>query len=272
MPTTIAPSDPRRMTLDGVDLAMDSSAGTASTRTSTRVPLPRLSPSLLRFMGASELFSGLSQVELVGLAAAVEEVRLTTGEALPPVGSAPGRVYVVVRGAIRVCVNCEGSDRRTVSIVGKDAVFVESSNTMAGSRWGRTFSAYESSLLLSISYANLLEVARHDGRLAMNLASVLDRRVLWLQRLSSLMASAAPQQRIAACIIDLAEHHGHPTMDGATVINLRLLQRDIGDLVGVSRQVVSSTMAELRRSGILDTVRKRIVIRDERRLWQLASS
>lgn len=232
---------------------------------------PRLAPSLLRFMGSTELFDGLRQSELLGLSPAIEQVRVPRGETIESMQQGSPRVYVVVRGAVRVCVACDGHEQRTVAIVGSHAVLSDAFSIMAGNRWTQTFSAYETSLLLSIRHADLIRVANHDGRVAMNLATLLERRVLWLQRLTFMMACASPQRRVAACLIDLSEQHGHPTLDGGTVINLRVLQRDIADLVGVSRQVVSSTITSMRRAGVLEVSRQRIVVRDERALWLLAA-
>lgn len=234
-------------------------------------PGARLAPSLLRFMEGTELFSGLRASELPALAPAIQEVQLSRGETIHRGEHDAPRVYIVVRGAMRVCVSCDGHEQRTVAIVGSHAVLSDSFSMMAGGQWTQTLSAFQPSLLLSIRESDLTRVAHHDGRIAMNLAMLLERRVLWLQRLTFLMASATPQQRVAACLIDLAEQHGHPTLDGGTIINLRLLQRDIADLVGVSRQVVSSTICAMRRDGVIDVSRQRIIVRDERRLWLLAS-
>lgn len=231
----------------------------------------RLAPSLLRFMEGTALFSGLRPSELPALAPAIQEVQISRGDAIHRDEQDTPRVYVVVRGAMRVCVSCDGHDQRTVAIVGSHAVLSDSFSMMAGARWTQTLSAFQPSLLLSIRESDLTHIAHHDGRIAMNLATLLARRVLWLQRLTFLMASATPHQRVAACLIDLAEQHGHPTLDGGTVINLRLLQRDIADLVGVSRQVVSSTICAMRRDGVLVAKGQRIIVRDERRLWLAAS-
>lgn len=234
-------------------------------------PRACLAPSLLRFMEGTEIFSGLSPSELPALAPAIQQVQISRGDAIHRDEHDEPRVYVVVRGAMRVCVSCDGHEQRTVAIVGSHSVLSDSFSMMAGGRWTQTLSAFQPSLLLSISESDLRRVANHDGRIAMNLATLLERRVLWLQRLTFLMASATPQQRVAACLIDLAEQHGHPTLDGGTVINLRLLQRDIADLVGVSRQVASSTICGMRRDGVLEVNRQRIILRDEHRLWLLAS-
>lgn len=230
-----------------------------------------LPPSLFRFLATCELFAGVPEHRLLALTPAIRHLRVPRNEVLCA-DDGIERVHMVVRGALRVLARGGSLEERTLTIAGRGSVLLDTRAEIAGERWTQRICAYAPSLVLSIARGDLDRAAVEDGRIAVNLASLLERRVLWLERQGCLMASATPQQRIASTILDLAEQHGHPTLDGGTMIDVRLLQRDIAELVGASRQVVSSTMAAMRRRGVIETSRQRIVVRDELGLRRLATT
>ena len=58
--------------------------------------------------------------------------------------------------------------------------------------------------------------------------------------------------RVAHTLLDLAQHHGVPDAQGI-VIPLRLSQRDIANLVGLTRETVNFILKDLRQRELIET-------------------
>ena len=71
--------------------------------------------------------------------------------------------------------------------------------------------------------------------------------------------------RIARALIDLAEEHGVQDSRG-TVIAFKLSQRDLADLVGLTRETVNVILHDLQQRKLLEADRRVIRILDIDRL------
>ncbi len=77
-------------------------------------------------------------------------------------------------------------------------------------------------------------------------------------------------QRLARKLGDLAERFGLATPRG-TLIQARLTQQELAEMVGTTRETLAHTIADLRRRGLLDTAHHQVVIRDAERLAEFAA-
>lgn len=86
-------------------------------------------------------------------------------------------------------------------------------------------------------------------------------------RLESLIFKNA-EQRIRSLIKELAEEHGRTIAgdENYREVKLGLTHADIGKLTATSRQTVTTQLNELEKSGLIKYDRKRISIKDLRRL------
>ena len=58
--------------------------------------------------------------------------------------------------------------------------------------------------------------------------------------------------------------------DARTLIEARLTQQELADLVGTTRETLAHTLADFRRRDLLDTAHHRVVIRDAERPAEVA--
>lgn len=77
------------------------------------------------------------------------------------------------------------------------------------------------------------------------------------------------ETRLARGLLQLADRHGHPTPEGLR-IDFRLSQREIGQLIGVSRESVNKQLGRWRRRGLIALDRRVLVIRDLGHLRHMA--
>ena len=77
--------------------------------------------------------------------------------------------------------------------------------------------------------------------------------------------------RTARGLLRLADQHGRQTKDGI-VINLQVIQRDLGGYMGLSRENTSRQLVALRQQGLIAMDSARIVIRDRAGLEEAADA
>ncbi|MDT0308013.1 Crp/Fnr family transcriptional regulator [Streptomyces sp. DSM 44917] len=82
-------------------------------------------------------------------------------------------------------------------------------------------------------------------------------------------AAATVEARMASLLWSLGDTYGSPSGEGV-LIEAPLTQQELAGLVNASRAQVQRSLAELRRSGVISTGYRRIVIRDRGRLTLLA--
>ena len=91
-----------------------------------------------------------------------------------------------------------------------------------------------------------------SSQLACELTRLMGRRLqAYRNRVEELLYKGA-HARVAHTLLDLAQHHGVPDAQGI-VIPLRLSQRDIANLVGLTRETVNFILKDLRQRELIET-------------------
>lgn len=112
--------------------------------------------------------------------------------------------------------------------------------------------AYEETVVWSISRDLFLGLMRESPALASEVTRLLGLRLrMYRTRLRETLHQSA-HARVANTLVDLAGRHGVEDADGV-VIPLRLSQRDIANLVGLTRETVNFILKDLRERKLIET-------------------
>lgn len=68
-------------------------------------------------------------------------------------------------------------------------------------------------------------------------------------------------RRLARLLVELADEHGRPTLDGVD-IDILLTQQELASLIAASRESIVRSLRSLRARRFVTTGRRRITIRD----------
>lgn len=129
--------------------------------------------------------------------------------------------------------------------------------------------AYEECVVLAIPVDLFREKLEEDAGLAMGIASAEQARRVDLQQRLENEARLTALGRLASTILELGQRFGVRDSRG-TIVNLRLPHRELGALIGTSRETASFSVSELRSRGLIEIEGKRVVILDRRGLQTLA--
>ncbi len=121
--------------------------------------------------------------------------------------------------------------------------------------------AYEHSVAYAIQSETLRRLMRESPGLANETARLIGGQLrVYRNRVEELLFKSA-HARVTHMLIDLAVHHGVHDAEGV-VIPLRLSQRDIANLVGLTRETVNFVLKDLRRRNLIETHGRSIRLRE----------
>lgn len=143
------------------------------------------------------------------------------------------------------------------------------SDLVHGGRLRTVLEAYDDCVVIELSVPELQRCAEVDLGLVRGLARWENQRVQGVQELLEVVAHGTAPQRLASVLQRLARRFGVRDSRG-TIVNLRLTHRELAGLIGATRETVSLTVTQFRKSGWIEVDGKRFVLIDRRALARVA--
>jgi len=206
----------------------------------------------------ANFLSSLSQAEIQDLLACSRSLMLKPRDHLFQAGDPSRDVYIVAAGCIRLF---------QVSSTGKETIlwfnFPGELFGMAEIWSGNPREAYaianEATRVFSIRRQDFIKFLGAHPEAAMKAIGILSARVRALGHTLGGLASDNVETRIARLLmrfaaISSASCRSTRTSDGELCVNVRLRHQDIANLIGASRQTVTTTLLQLRKFGAVRMV------------------
>ena len=174
-------------------------------------------------------------------------------------GNRPDQVFVVKSGVVKLnIVNAEGREL-ILNFLHPGDIFGELSVVDLEPR-DHIADAYEDTQAYAIDSDVIRRLMQGSPRIGYEMAKLLGLRMkAYRVRVEELFFKSA-HARVAHTLLDLAGHHGVRDADGV-VIPLRLSQRDIANLVGLTRETVNFILKDLRQRKLIENQGRSIRIR-----------
>ncbi len=178
-------------------------------------------------------------------------------------------IWIIKQGYVKLHRTSAQGRQATLSVLGRDAVFgtIEISQQNAG----EIASAQGDMQAYRMTNAVFDTLLTRDSDFSRFVAHSLYRRKDALQRRLFYVMHRKVESRLAAVLYDLVKNEGEPCTHGCDV-DARLTQQDLADMVGASRQVVSSMLNRFREQKLVQYTRDFICISDMAALTALAES
>jgi CRP/FNR family cyclic AMP-dependent transcriptional regulator len=210
-----------------------------------------------------EIFSAFGDAELAALAQLARMRRYGKGRTLVVQGAATETTFGIVSGRLRVSLGRANGSEATLAILGPGELFGEL-GLFDESRAAHV-TTLEDACVLSVAKSALLSALERSPAASLALCRLLASRVRQLARHFEEVTAMPVEQRLARKLVFLASRWGEPTA-GGTGFSLELSQRELAELVDTSRQSANKCLTKWRKSGILASATRRVVIRDVRAL------
>jgi CRP-like cAMP-binding protein len=205
----------------------------------------------------------LSTSELDGLAARSALERVSRGSAAFVEGEPPRGIFLVLEGRIRLLRASAEGRQQVLHEEGPGATLAEVPVFDGGGYVG-TALAVEDSVLLFVPRAPLLAALERSPGSALAVIRVLAARVRRFAALVEDLSTRSVAARLAVFLLRESDRLGGP------LVELPATRDELAAHLGTVREQASRALSELRRSGIIDLDRRRVRVKDARRLRALA--
>ncbi len=214
------------------------------------------------------LFAGITEPELAVLVGEARKIRFARTAILFRQGRPADHQFLLLRGRVKISqVSPEGQDV-ILRFISPGEIFAIAS-TLGSPEYPATAEAVEDSIVLCWNGSAMLRLMERFPRIARNTIPILSARIRELQdRLRELMTERV-ERRIARAVLRLARQAGRGTQDG-TLIDMTVTRQTLAELAGTTLFTASRTLSTWEKDGIVTCGRRRITLRDEARLQELA--
>lgn len=223
--------------------------------------MPAVAREKLAAMRKVQLFGGLATGELETLAASMERQCFRSSDVVFQMGEDGRALYFIVNGLVKISVPGDGGGQEAVLALLTDGEFFGELALIDGLPRSASAIAMEATETLTLSREEFLAFLQDRPGAAIAIMSVLSQR---LRHTNGLIADSMFRDvptRIGKKLLELAEEFGHQTEAGI-VIDLRLRQQDVANMVGAARESINRCLMVLAELGLIKVEKQRITILD----------
>ncbi|MEO7095273.1 MAG: Crp/Fnr family transcriptional regulator [Polyangiales bacterium] len=213
-----------------------------------------------KLLAKLELFADLELEELESVVALTKPRMFAPHDVVVRQGDPADAAFAIAYGRLKVVMTGDNGRESALNIMGRGDVFGELSILDGGTR-SASVSAIEPTLLLVIERVGFHALLRKSPRFAYKMLCVVARR---LRRLSERTedASLDVYTRLVKRLVQLSEQYGEKQRDGSVLITLAIDQRELGELLGTTRESVNKNLRLLQQRGLAQWSKKHVLVTD----------
>jgi CRP/FNR family transcriptional regulator, cyclic AMP receptor protein len=222
------------------------------------VQLPVLAKNVLPpFVTALDLFQGTAQRDAQKISGLCTEKWFPRGTTIFREGESTDAVYVLRRGMVKLSSLSDKGRETILHILKPDEVFGE----LLLSEEQRAFTAVtlEDSLVTIISKESFVELLSTVPTVALTFIRLLSKRLALVERGLAEFSHTWSYHRLARVLLQLSEKYGEEVPNG-TLINVRLTHEDLANLIGTSRETVTTQLSKFTRLGLMKRQARHFVV------------
>jgi CRP-like cAMP-binding protein len=214
------------------------------------------------------LLRHLSRDELRRLAATTTLSNYSPGAVIFQKGDPGDSMIAVVRGRVKICSHSAEGKELILNIIERGGLFGEIALFDGEPRTADAI-ALDDTDLLSLERSKFRPFLKENPDLALRLLAVVCKRFRETsEHLEDTLFREAPS-RLARCLLRLSQGFGK-TVEGGTLLDIKLSQQQLGNYVGVSRETVNKHLGEWQRDGLIVVNSGIITLRNKRALEDVA--
>jgi len=202
----------------------------------------------LSVVTTSDLFRGIGPEDLGRIALLFTERRYPRGRAIFTRGDAGNALFIVKEGLVKLVSHSGRGTETILHLLPPGAVFGE----LLFSEDNRAFTAIagKDSLVSVLPKEALARLLSSMPGLSMNFIRMLSRRLAKFETEHAGFAHTWSYHRLAMTLLRLGEEQGIGTVRG-TDIALRLTHEELANLIGTTRETVTTQMGRFLRMGMI---------------------
>jgi len=209
------------------------------------------------FLRGVELFRGVSDGEAQKISTLCAERRYPKGATIFSEGDTSDALYILKEGLVKLTSLAAKGTETILHILKADDVFGEL--FLAEERRPFTAVALEDVCATVVSRDNFLALLASVPTVGVNFARLLSKRVMKVEKGLAEFSHSWSYHRLAKVFLELSAKHGEDLPAG-TLIRLRLTHEDLANLIGTTRETVTTQINRFERMGLLGRQDRQFIV------------
>lgn len=206
------------------------------------------------------LFATLKPAERASLTTLLRRLTIRKGDVLFRKGDEGAAMYIIIQGRLKVAYPSKLGDEVTLAIFSNGDFFGEMA-LLDGMPRSADAVAIEETHLYILNRSDFLSFIFSNPGAIQSVLYALSMRIRKTDDLLGETCFMSISQRLARRLVEIAEKQpGYNPKK--TPIELKLIQKDLASLLGVSRESINKELKALRDKGVVTTSRNTITITD----------
>ena len=223
---------------------------------------------LVAFLTATGLFEGISEEETQKVARLCSERAYPKGATIYSEGDPSDALYILKEGLVKIISFSEKGAETILHILKPDEIF--GALLLAEETRPFTAVALDDAVVTIIPRERLLELLALIPTVALNLIKLLSQRLKKVGKELSEFSHSWSYNRLAKVLLELSEKHGREVSTG-TLITLHLTHEELANLIGTTRETVTTQINRFERMGLLSREDRHFIV-NRSRLTEFLSS
>lgn len=174
-------------------------------------------------------------------------------------------IYLVAEGKVKILYYTDSGEEVTKSVLSKGEIFGELALLGEEKRKDYAVSMKDETLICQVTIDQMRGLMADDDAFALRINKLIGFRIRKLERKLDSLVFKDVRTRLLEFLKDFAMEQGE--QDGhAYNVRYFLTHKDIADLVGTTRQTVTTLLNDFRNEGVIEFTRKSIYVSDIRKL------
>lgn len=216
------------------------------------------------YLSNNNLFQGMQEEDFKNVIHITKEYTVDKYTPIYLPGDPVKNVYFIKSGKVKISSISEDGKQLTMTILGNQDIFGELA--LIGQEKQTTIAeAIENTYLCYTKKEDFEELLKKSPVLSLKITKQIGLKLKSIENKIENIVFFDVMTRLISLLLDLSKKYGLHTKDGIE-IDLMLTHEEIGQLIAVNRQTVTTKLNELKKEGIIDIKRTSIVIKDINKL------
>jgi CRP/FNR family cyclic AMP-dependent transcriptional regulator len=211
----------------------------------------------MAFLKSIRLFEGISEEEARKIARLCFERAYPKGTAIFSEGDPSDGLYIVKGGLVKLTSLSETGTEAIHDILKQEEIFGELLITEKARAF--TATAIEDAVVTVIPRERFLELLSLVPTVSRNFIRFLSKRLVKVEKGVADSSHSWSYHRLARALLQLGEKYGEKTPAG-TLIRLRLTHEDLSNLIGTTRETVTTQLNKFERMGLLNRQGRQLIV------------
>jgi CRP-like cAMP-binding protein len=224
----------------------------------------------LKILAGTQLFRGVSSAAIADARNSCSKKKLAPGDVLFSQGDPTSGFYIVTVGRLRATQTTPDGQQVIIRYIGPGE-FVGFTALSGGTHHPGTAVAVDETYAMAWTVNAIRSLMEKHSDVALNALSALGVRYHEMQTRLREIATERVEQRIAHALLRLTKEAGRSTPNGIEIA-IPLSRQDVAEMTGTTLHTVSRVLSGWESAGLVDTGRRRVLIRKLAELEAVAAT